>query len=293
MALRSTWKGHLRLSLVSVPVASYPAISSSEGRIHFHQLHDQCHNRIKYVKTCPVHGPVAPDEIVSGYEFEKGQFVVIEKGELTALRSAEEKVIEVQTIADSAAIDPLYLTEHTLYLVPEGKPAQKPYHVIQRCLSEQKRVAIAHRVVNGKDELVLIRPVGTLLIATTLANPQQVRDQQPLQDLLTDVTINASELKLTRTLFDAFYQKSVDLSQFKDEYDERVLELVQSKSQGRKVLPDTTSEPQNVINLMDALKRSLQKSKPGPTSPKAQKETTVPNAKRQIVAAKRKKAKRA
>lgn len=293
MALRSTWKGHLRLSLVSVPVASYPAISSADGHIHFHQLHDQCHSRIKYVKTCPVHGPVTQDEIVSGYEFEKGQFVVIEKEELLALRSSEEKTIEIQSIVDSAAVSPIFLTEHSLYLLPDGSSAQKAYQVIAQTLKDQNRVGIAHRVVNGKDEMVVVRPAGPLILITSLVNPDQVREVEPLRDLVSDQPMNANEIKLTRTLFDAFYQKSFDLTQYTDEYDKRVEQLIESKLKGRKLPTTKETEAPNVINLMDALKRSLQKSKPASTANKRQNASTSVDAKREIVAAKRKKTKRA
>ena len=245
-----------------MPVASYPAISSTEGQVHFHQLHEQCHSRIKYVKTCPLHGPVPQDEIVSGYEFEKGQFIVVEKEELTALRSVEEKTIDIQSIVDTTTIDPLYFTEHSQYLMPDGKAAQKPYHVIERCLREQNRIAIAHRVVHGKDEVLVVRPRDGVLVATSLMNPNQLREVDLLRDSLNEVPITPSEIKLTRTLFDAFYQKSVDLSQFKDEYDERVSQLISNKLKGRKIPSKTSSEPANVINLMDALKKSLRKSKP-------------------------------
>ena len=275
-----------------MPVASYPAISSTEGQVHFHQLHEQCHSRIKYVKTCPLHGPVPQDEIVSGYEFEKGQFIVVEKEELTALRSVEEKTIDIQSIVDTTTIDPLYFTEHSQYLMPDGKAAQKPYHVIERCLREQNRIAIAHRVVHGKDEVLVVRPRDGVLVATSLMNPNQLREVDLLRDSLNEVPITPSEIKLTRTLFDAFYQKSVDLSQFKDEYDERVSQLISNKLKGRKIPSKTSSEPANVINLMDALKKSLRKSKPS-TAAKHRTETPPVDAKRQIVAAKRKKAKRA
>src|ERR1700704_5526400 len=131
MAFRTSWKGYLKLSLVSVPVKSYSAVSSQEGEIHFHQLHDKCHSRIKYIKTCPLHGPVPPQEIVSGYEYAKGQYVVMESGELDALKGEKDKSVNVEVIVPNGAIDSLYLTDRIQYLVPDGRVGEKPYAVIE------------------------------------------------------------------------------------------------------------------------------------------------------------------
>src|SRR5688572_18442337 len=116
MGARSSWKGFLRLSLVSVPVKGYSSALSA-GSIRLNQLHAECHNRVKYQKTCPIHGPVSNDEIVSGYEYSKGQFVVIDSAELKQLRSEADGAITVDAVIHKGAIDPLYFTEKTYYLL--------------------------------------------------------------------------------------------------------------------------------------------------------------------------------
>lgn len=286
MPARSTWNGFLKISLVSVPVEAFSAISANEGEFHFNQLHETCHSRIKYVKTCPIHGPVGQDEIVSGYEYEKGHFVVIEKTDLSSLRSEEEKTAEIQVITSAGGLNPIYLTDRTYFLVPDGTIAQKPYAVIERCLREQKRIAIAHRVVNGKDEMVLIRPSGGLLTMTVLNNAVQIRSPDEYFEDVSSVDVSTSELKLTRSLFDVFYRDEVDMAPFKDHYDERVAELVEARIKGRKVIHVSKDEPPRVINLMDALKQSLH-TKKGRKSTSA--EAEMAQIKRAIVAAKRRK----
>jgi DNA end-binding protein Ku len=257
MALRSSWKGYLKLSLVSVPVRAFSAISPEEGEIHFNQLHEKCHSRIRYVKTCPKHGPVSQDEIVLGYEYAKGQYVVVEGEELDRLQADVDKSVNVDVIVPVGSIDPLYLTERTSYLLPDGVIGQKPYAVIQKCLQEQKVVAIGRIIRNGKDEVVMVRPLEHLLAMTVLSRAAEVKSPQAFVDELPQVSVSAAELKLTKTLFDAFHQDQVNLSEYKDLYTERLTELIEAKVAGKElVMPAPTEEP-DVINLMDALKRSV------------------------------------
>lgn len=263
MPSRYGWKGYLKLSLVSIPVKSFSAVSSQEGEIHFHQLHDQCHSRIKYVKTCPLHGAVAPNEIVSGYEYAKGQFVVMEPGELENLRGDNEKAVNVESIVPFAAVDPLYFTERSSYLVPDGPVGQKAYSLFEQCLSDRDAIAIARLVRNGKDEVVAIRSLQRLLVMTVLSNADQVKPPQAFADDVPKTDVSAAERKLTDTLFDAFQQDEIDLSQFKDHYTERVSELIEAKVRGKEIVAPTPSQAPDVINLMDALKKSVAAAKSG------------------------------
>src|SRR5262245_43595897 len=130
MAARSTWKGYLKVSLVSVPVKAYTATSSSGSPIALNQLHDKCHSRIKYQKTCPVHGEVSTDEIVMGYEFAKGQYVVVNPDEIEKLRTEGDKSISVNAFVPADAIDPVYNSGKTYYLVPDGPVGQKPFSLL-------------------------------------------------------------------------------------------------------------------------------------------------------------------
>jgi DNA end-binding protein Ku len=131
MAAHPYWKGFLKLSLVSVPVKAYKA-SDSNGDIHFNQLHAECHSRIQYKKTCPVHGEVRNEEIVSGFEYGKGQYVVVNPDELDKLRTEDEKAITIRAFITPDTLDPIYLTGKTYYLVPDAPVGQRPYAVLRR-----------------------------------------------------------------------------------------------------------------------------------------------------------------
>src|SRR5262249_19131127 len=143
MALRSAWKGFLKLSLVSVPVKAYTATTSGGGEIRLNQLHAECHSRINYKKTCPIHGEVTQDQIVSGYEYAKGQYVVVDTDELDKLRTEDEKAITITTFIPPETIDPVYFSGKTYYLIPDGPVGQKPYATILQAMTEDNRHAIA------------------------------------------------------------------------------------------------------------------------------------------------------
>lgn len=264
MAFRTSWKGYLKLSLVSVPVKSYSAVSPDEGEIHFHQLHSKCHSRIKYVKTCPVHGPVPSSEIVKGYEYAKGEYVEVEEAELDALRSDEEKAVNVEAIVSRGAIDSLYLTERSSYLVPDGRVGEKPYAVIEQCLDEEDAIAVGRLVINGKDQVVMIRPLEGLLVMTILSSAVQVKPPKAFAPERPKVNVTAAEVKLTKSLFEAFHQEEIDLSQYTDHYSDRLAELINAKVTGKEVVMPAPSEEPDVINLMDALKKSLAQTKSTP-----------------------------
>src|ERR1044072_784241 len=150
MAARSSWKGFLKLSLVSIPVKAYTATTSSGRDIRLNQLHAECHSRINYKKTCPVHGEIPNDQIVSGYEFAKGQYVVIDTDELDKLRSPAEKAVTIQSFVERDDVPDRYLCGRTLYLVPDGLVGQKPYNLLHRVMTESGRVGFAQVVMGGK-----------------------------------------------------------------------------------------------------------------------------------------------
>jgi DNA end-binding protein Ku len=266
-----SWKGHIRLSLVSIPVKAYLAVDSDADEIHFNQLHKTCNSRIKYVKTCPVHGPVRPDEIVLGYEYEKNRYVVVDKNELESLQSSEEKIVSVETIVPLDAIDPLYLTDRTSYLVPDGPAGQKPYSVIQQAILDQGVAMIGRQVRNGKDCVVMIRARDHMLTMTALSNAEQVRDAGALAGELPAPSASEAELKLTKTLFEAYSAPELDVAQIRGHYAERVRELVEAKLAGQEIVQAATVEAPQVINLMDALRKSVASARTVPKNPTSRK----------------------
>src|SRR5438445_7139396 len=153
MATRSSWKGCLQLSLVCVPVKAYSTASSGGGDIHLNQLHADCHRRIQYKKTCPIHGEVSNDQIVSGYEFAKGQYVEIGPEELDKLRTPSEKAISIDTFIQPESLDPAYYSGQTYYLEPDGAIANKPYVLLRQGMVDQGKHAIAQVVLHSREQL--------------------------------------------------------------------------------------------------------------------------------------------
>ncbi len=256
-----SWKGHIRLSLVSIPVRAYSAIDADADEIHFNQLHRECHSRIKYVKTCPLHGEVRPEDIVLGFEYEKNSYVIVEKEELESLQSREEKIVNIETIVPVETVDPIYFTERTSYLTPDGQAGQKPYAVIQKALLDQGVVAIGRAVRNGKDSMVMIGARQNLLTMTVLSTAAQVRDTAWFSGEVPEATVSAAELKLTKSLFDAYAEKQLDLSLYPEHYAGRVKELIEAKLAGQESVRPESSEVPQVINLMDALKKSVESAR--------------------------------
>src|SRR6185436_15414870 len=266
MPTRSTWKGYLKLSLVSIPVKAYSATRDA-ANVNLHQLHSKCNSRIKYKKVCPLHGEVPKEEIVSGYEYAKGQYVVIDAEELARLRERGEREITIDAVVESSAVDPLYYTEKSYYLMPDGAVGQKPYALLQQALDSEKQVAVAHGVLFGRDELVLLRPVDGLLALTALKYEAEVAHAKQFAEELATPTLSKEELGLTHTLIQAFEKKKFSLEGFKDEYVEKLAELVQAKVEGKELVTPPPADEPKVINLMDALKKSLAKAKQGEGKP--------------------------
>lgn len=258
MAARSSWKGYLQLSLVSVPVKAYTAVSSGSGPIRLNQLHEECHSRIRYQKTCPVHGEVASDEIVMGYEFAKGQYVVVDPDELDKLRSESDKAVRVDAFVPSDAIDPVYHSGRTYYLVPDGPVGQKPYALLRQSMQEEGLCGIAQVVISNREQLVMVRPLENLIAMTVLEYDDQVKKPAAFEDELTETTSAAEEVKLTKTLLSAMTRDDLDLSQYKDQYVEKLTQLIEAKVEGKELVTPPAEDHPPVINLMEALKASVQ-----------------------------------
>jgi DNA end-binding protein Ku len=261
MAARSTWKGYLKLSLVSIPVKAY-SVSSSEGSpIRLNQLHAECKSRIKNVKTCPIHGEVSSDQIVSGYEFAKDQYVLIDLAEMSKLRSEDQKAITIKEFIAPDALDPVYWNGSTLFLVPDGPIGQRPYALLHAGLIERKRYAIAQVVWHGKECVVLIRPMGGLLAMCILSYAHEISSPATLEPELVKTEMVPDEVKLVHMLIDAVTPAEFDFTKYKDVYTAKLTELIEMKVAGKEIVAAPQQEHTHVINLMDALKQSVEKEK--------------------------------
>jgi DNA end-binding protein Ku len=256
MAPRSSWKGFIKLSLVSVPVKAYTA-SISSGDVHLNQLHQECNNRIRYKKTCPVHGDVPNEEIVSGYEFAKGQYVVVDLDELSKLRAQSDKSINVDGFVADDTVDPMYFSGRTYYLLPDGPVGQKPYALLREAMGEGGVVGIAHMIIAGRDNLVLLRPMEGMITANVLQHAAKVKAPTAFKDELVETAISKEEQELARTLVKASQIKDFDFAAYKDDYTEQLTTLIQSKVEGREIVQVPEPDEPQIINLMEALRASV------------------------------------
>jgi DNA end-binding protein Ku len=257
---RSSWKGYLKLSLVSVPVRGYTA-NVAANDIRLNQLHAECHSRIRYQKTCPIHGDVPKEEIVSGYEYAKGEYVIIEPDELARLKGELERSVNIDAVLSQHTIDPIYFTDKTYYLTPDGAVGQKPYALIQRCLADEELQAVGRVVLFGREELVLVRPVDRLLAMTALKYESEVAHAETLHEDLDESKLSREELTLTKRLLEAFEKPKFSLAEYKDHYVEELRTLIEAKVEGREIVAPPERKEKHVINLMDALKKSVAATK--------------------------------
>lgn len=256
MAPRTSWKGFLKLSLVSVPVRAFTANNTSE-EIHLNQLHEDCHQRIRYQKVCPEHGEVAADEIVSGYEYSKGQYVVIDPAELTKLRAESDKAISIEGFIKSDRIEPLYHSGRTYYLLPDGLAGNKPYALLHKGMVDAGVQAVAQVVIAGREQLVVLRPLGALLVLTVLNHEAKVKGIDEFESELSKEEMGPEERALTSTLIDASFLEDFDFAAHKDLYVQNLRKLIQMKVDGQEIVQAPEAEAPKIINLMDALKKSV------------------------------------
>lgn len=262
MAARSSWKGSIRLSLVSVAVKAYTATTSGGGEVTLNQIHKDCHSRIKYQKVCPVHGDLASDAIVSGYEVAKGQFVVIDPDELDKLRPESDKAIQIDAFVPPSSIDPVYFSGKNYYLLPDGPVAFKPYALLVQGMKEQGSFAIAKVVMHNRDQVVLLRPQGKLLSMAILQLDSQIVKPAVFEPDVPDQLVEEEELKLVKMLIRGSTPKKFDLAQYRDTYTEKLTQLIEAKVQGKQIVTPPVEETAQVINLMEALRKSVAQVQP-------------------------------
>jgi DNA end-binding protein Ku len=257
MAARFSWKGYLKLSLVSVPVKAYPVTTASSSGIRLNQLHADCHSRIHYHKICPLHGQVSQEAIVSAYEYAKGQYVVVDTDELDKLRTPDDKAITIDVFIPANELPPIYLSGKAYYLAPDGAVGQRSYAVLHQCMAEHQRQAIAQVVLHGREQLVLVRPFQRLLVMLLLHHDQELAKPATFKEELAPVEVSPQERELARTLIEAFRAKEFTPAQYKDVYIEKLTKLIEAKVAGREIVAPPQQEQAPIINLMDALRQSL------------------------------------
>jgi len=261
VAPRAYWKGYLKLSLVSCPIALYPA-SSEREKISFHQLHKQTGNRIKYKKVDAETGrEVEADDIVKGYEVSKGEYIELEPEELEAIALESKRVIEIEKFVPKADIDELYLN-NPYYIVPEGEVGQQAFAVIREAIRKEGMVALGKIVFTSREHVIAIEPRGKGLMGVTLRYPYEVRSEKNYFDDIEDEKIPKDMLELASHIVDT-KRGEFDPSTFEDRYEDALKELLRKKRKGEKIEPPEETRPSNVINLMEALRQSISAEKKG------------------------------
>jgi DNA end-binding protein Ku len=258
---RAIWSGTISFGLVSVPVKLFPATEQKD--IRFHQFKKGTDQRIRNKRVAEKSGrEVDFDDIVKGYEVDKGEYVIVEPEELEQVAPEATRTIEIEDFVDLADIDPIYF-EKTYYLSPEQDAgAGRAYALLLKAMDDEQRVAIGHFVMRTKEYLAAIRPMGKALVLETIFFPDEVRPVEEVPNVPVRRQVGDREVKMARQLIDSLAAEW-DPRKYHDAYRERVLKLIRDKARGKEVvLPEAPSQPK-VADLMEALKQSIEATKKG------------------------------
>ena len=269
MAARAYWQGQIRLALVSIPVEIYTATKSG-AQIAFHQIHEPSGQRVKYEKTAPGVGAVDADEIVKGYEIEKGEYVLLEQDEIDAVKLESKKTLELTQFVDASEIDVLYY-EKPYFVVPADDLAEEAFIVLREALRRSKKVGLGQLAMRGREYVVSLKPCGRGMVLETLRYADEVNKAQGYFRDIPDSEPDAELLDLAATLIEK-KSGSFDPKMFHDRYVDALRDLIErkKKAKGKKIIEDKDdgkdSRGSNVVDLMAALKKSLEKpgAKPSP-----------------------------
>jgi len=268
MAARATWKGFLKVSLVNIPIKVFPATESS-GTISFNQLHAECQTRIHQKRWCAHCNREVPNsEIVKGYEFEKGRYVVLSEDDFQKVRPASTRVIDLVQFADESAIDPIYV-DRAYYLAPDGPVASDAFAVMREGM--KGKVGIGKLALYGREYLVAVRPQQRGIVMYTLHHAAEIRGIETVDELNSVAAkVKPEEIKLAKQVIETF-EGPLDLSTYKDEYREGLQKIIDAKIAGEEIVAPSVEAPPRVVNLMEALRKSLntvsaQKKRPAKAS---------------------------
>ncbi len=292
MPPRALWKGQLRLSLVSMAVELYSATQTG-ARVSFRQIHGPSGKRIRYEKVVPGIGAVDSDDIMKGYETTTDTYVLLDPEEIEAIKLESKKSFELVQFVDACEIPPLYF-DKPYYLVPADDLAEDAYRVIREALRESKKVGLGQITLRGKEYIAAVKPCNDGLLLETLHYEDEIREAEPLFSKISDEKVEQELLDVAITLIERKSSK-LDLSRFKDNYTVAMRELIERKTASKSTRRVSTGEDDerpasddNVIDLMAALKKSLEKSS-GAKSP-ARKASSKASAAKKAATGKKKSA---
>ena len=261
MAARPSWRGQIRLALVSIPVEIYPATKAGRS-IAFHQIHEPSGQRVKYEKIVPGIGPVDRDEILKGYEVEKGEYVLLDPEEIEKVKLESRKTLELTQFVDYSDIDPIYY-DKPYYVVPADDLAEEAFVVVREALRQAKKVGIGQLAMRGQEYVVSLKACGRGMVLETLRYADEVNKASSYFREISDAKPDRDLLNLASTLIEK-KARGFDASEVHKRYSEALQGLIAEKlkKKGKRVIqddsPDTPPKGSNVIDLMAALKKSIE-----------------------------------
>jgi DNA end-binding protein Ku len=254
MPPRPTWKGYLKVSLVTIPIKVFPATESAAS-ISFNQLHAECQTRIQQKRWCPhCEREVANTELAKGYEFEKGRYVIVSEEDLQKVRVESTRVIDLAQFTDDTAIDPIYV-DRAYYLAPDGPMAASAFAVMRDGM--EGKAGIGKVALYGREYLVAIRPQKKGLVMYTLHHDAEIRSIDTIEELGSlPSKVKPEEMKLAKQVISTF-DSELNLKDYSDEYKEGLRKIIEAKIAGEEIVAPEEQEPPKVVDLMEALRRSL------------------------------------
>jgi len=270
MAGRPYWSGQLRISLVAFGIQLFPATSST-SEVSFHQIDRKTHQRVHHLNVINGDQPVANDDIVKGYEYSKGKYIIVEPDEIKNLRLETQKAISVAQFIDAKDLPP-YLFEKPYFVVPDQKGSAEAFAVVREAMIQSDKIAIGEAAFSGREHLIAIAPHPDKkvrgLMAYTLRYAEELRNAKDYFGVIREQTIDKKQLELANQLIKS-QSAPFELEHFKDDYEAALRELIDAKRK-EKPLPVGEEKPKaKVVNLMDALRRSVDESKSKPASSRA------------------------
>ena len=268
MKTRSTWTGHLRVSLLTIPVRLYCALNEAD-KISFNQLHKGCHQRLKQQLICPVHGKVEREAVVKGYELEKDRFVLIETTEIESLKLETNHTIDLVQFVGENDLDQLLL-ETPYFLGPEGAVAEEAFAVFREALKRSNRIGLGRLVMAGRERIIALGPLGKGLLLTTLRYPAEVRQAAASFESIGEPALEESQIELATRLIEN-KTAAFNPAAFTDRYQTALLDLIKAKLNGARPIQVQPAAVGNVVNLMEALKQSVAETSKVKALPRASK----------------------
>jgi DNA end-binding protein Ku len=255
--MHTVWKGSISFGLVNIPVKMFTATEDKD--IRFKYIHKECHTPVRYKKMCPFcNKEVLPEDIVRGYEYEPGKFVILTEEDFEAIDVKSEKTVEILDFVKLEEIDPIYF-DKTYFLAPQ-ETGGKAYTLLREALKGKQRIAVAKITIRDRESLAVIRVYNNVIVLETIFYPDEVRDFKQVPGIPENLQTTSAELDMAVQLIDNLTTEFKP-DKYTDTYRERLVERINAKVEGKEVVVRKEAEKENVVSLMEALRQSIQMSK--------------------------------